>query len=62
MTRRVAAESNRAWRRWWRGGAAVLLLAIALAPSGSRAAEDKGTVYIWRDASGVVRFTTPPPR
>jgi hypothetical protein len=38
----------------------MLLLAVVAAPTAGRASEDKGTIYIWRDASGAVRFSTPP--
>ena len=38
----------------------AMLLAVLLIPAAAATAgEEEATVYIWRDASGVVRFSAP---
>jgi hypothetical protein len=56
-----AAISQDRWRR--RGGALLLAMMLTSAAGAAWAADGKDApVYIWRDANGTVRFTSPPPR
>ncbi|MBX3024655.1 DUF4124 domain-containing protein [bacterium] len=44
-------------------GLALLLALVVAAAVAAAADQGKSTVYIWRDAGGVVRFSAaPPPR